>query len=210
MTLRPDPEPAPHLPPTAAQLAEVLADVADLHDEVTALRQVNHQADTVIEALAGRLAVLEALTPPTTTGAPVVSEYRYQELADWVDEVFARLAAAHRAKWCTNWAAHPEAVIRLEVLWHTWEAAMAAAPGTEPAWAAVDEWLRLRLDHHGSTLLDIDGPFAGCIPTRGADPGRCSAPPRLAQRPLVVAHDTALARLEAHRRRSRHPVAAGR
>ena len=183
--------------------------MADLHDEVTALRQVHGQADTVTEQLANRLAVLEALTPPTA-GAAAASEYRYQELADWVDEVFARLAAAHRAKWCTNWAAHPEAHIRLEVLWHTWEAAMAATPGTEPQWAAVDEWLRVRLDHHVDKLLDVDGPFAGCIPARGADPGRCSAPPRLAQRPLVLAHDTALARLEAHRRRPRHPVAAGR
>jgi hypothetical protein len=212
MTLHPEPGPAPDLTPTAGQLATVLADVADLHDEVTALRQVHGQADTVTEQLANRLAVLEALTPPTAgaAGAAPASPYRYQELADWVDEVFARLGAAHRAKWCTNWAAHPEAHIRLEVLWHTWEAAMAATPGTEPQWAAVDEWLRVRLDHHVDKLLDVDGPFAGCIPARGADPGRCSAPPRLAQRPLVLAHDTALARLEAHRRRPRHPVAAGR
>jgi hypothetical protein len=217
MTLRPEPDPAPDLTPTAGQLATVLADVADLHDEVTALRQVHGQADTVTEQLANRLAVLEALTPPTAgaAGAALASPYRYQELADWVDEVFARLAAAHRAKWCTNWAAHPEAHIRLEVLWHTWEAAMAAAPDTEPQWAAVDEWLRVRLDHHVDKLLDVDGPFAGCIPARGTDPGRCSAPPRLAQRPLVLAPDAAVARLdaaarlEAHSARARrHPVGA--
>ena len=86
-----------------------------------------------------------------------------------------------------NWADHAEAHIRLEVLWHTWEAAMAAAPDTDPQWAAVDEWLRVRLDHHVDKLLDVDGPFAGCIPARGIDPGRCSAPAALAQRPLVLA-----------------------
>ena len=129
--------------------------------------------------------------------------------------MFARLAAAHRAKWCTNWADHSEAKIRLEVLWHTWEAAMAAAPDTDPQWAAVDEWLRLRLDHHVDKLLDVDGPFAGCIPARGIDPGRCSAPRPLAQRPLLVAHTAAVAsldaaaRLEAHRRGARRqPVGA--
>ena len=118
------------------------------------------------------------MTPtPQPTPQPSPSyPYRYQHLADWVDEVFARLAAAHRAKWCTRWADHAEAHIRLEVLWHTWEAAMAAAPDTDPQWAAVDEWLRVRLDHHVDKLLDVDGPFAGCIPARGTDPGRCSAP----------------------------------
>ena len=43
-------------------------------------------------------------------------------------------------------------------------------PDTDPQWAAVDEWLRVRLDHHVDKLLDVDGPFAGCIPARGADP----------------------------------------
>ena len=159
--------------------------------------------------------MIEALAPPAASAPAPAYPYRYQELADWVDEVFARLAAGHRAKWCTNWADHGEAHLRLEVLWHTWEAAMAAAPDTDPQWAAVDEWLRVRLDHHVDKLLDVDGPFAGCIPTRGADPGRCSAPPRLAQRPLVLAHDTAVAsldaaaRLQAHSTRARrHPVGA--
>ena len=49
MTLHPEPDPAPDLPPTAAALAAVLADLHDLHDEVTALRQVHGQADTVTE-----------------------------------------------------------------------------------------------------------------------------------------------------------------
>ena len=146
------------------------------------------------QALSGRLAVIEQMVPQAAQPTPPAPSYpyRYQQLEDWVDEVFARLAAAHRAKWCTNWADHAEAKIRLEVLWHTWEAAMAAAPDTDPQWAAVDEWLRVRLDHHVDKLLDVDGPFAGCIPARGIDPGRCSAPRPLAQRPLLVG---------AHRRR---------
>ena len=186
--------------------AAILAALNDLADEVAALAAARTAADGAADELAARVARVEQLATPgpaESAGWP----YRYQALADWVDEVFARLAASHRAKWCTNWEAHPEARVRLEVLWHTWESAMAAAPGADPNWPAVDEWLRLRLDHHTAVLLDIDGPFAGCVPTRGAEPGRCSAPPRLAQRPLAVAHAASLARLEAHRAR-RRPVGA--
>ena len=189
MTRTPDPR-TPEVAPVT--LTAVAADVQTLHDQVTALTTAEGRATAAAEQLAQRLTVIEALAPPAATPPAPSYPYRYQELADWVDEVFARLAAGHRAKWCTNWADHGEAHLRLEALWHTWEAAMAAAPDTDPQWAAVDEWLRVRLDHHVDKLLDVDGPFAGCIPTRGADPGRCSAPPRLAQRPLV--------RLPGHRR----------
>ena len=203
-----DPATAPE-PSTgqAITLAAIHAAVADLADELTDLRTARSTADAAATELATRVALVEQITPGTAAQAPAWP-YRYTRLPDWVDEVFARLGAAHRAKWCTNWEAHPEARVRLEVLWHTWEAAMAAAPDTDPNWAAVDEWLRVRLDHHPGAMLDVDGPFAGCIPARGADPGRCSAPPRLAQRPLVEAHSASLARLEAHRARRRHPVAA--
>ena len=194
--------------PLPASVDALCAAVADLADELTDLRTAQVTAGAAAGELAARLALVEQLAPNPAQPAPGWP-YRYQALADWIDEVFARLAAAHRAKWCTNWDAHPEARIRLEVLWHTWEAAMAAAPGADPNWASVDEWLRVRFDHHSATLLDIDGPFAGCVPARGTDLGRCSAPPRLAQRPLTLAHTAALARLEAHRSR-RRPVAASR
>jgi hypothetical protein len=203
MTTRPDPTHGTPGTGLQASLEAVVAAVADLTDEVTHLAAARATADAAAGELAARLALVEALTPAPGGPPPSRYPYRYEELPDWVDEVFARLAAAHRAKWCTSWEAHPEARIRLQALWHTWEAAMAAAPGADPDWAAVDEWLRVRFDHHTTALLDVDGPFAGCVPTRGADPGRCSAPPRLAQRPLTVAHDTALARLEAHRARRR-------
>ena len=203
----------PEVPPVT--LGAVFADLRDLHDEVQALRHVRRDDTELAASRSARLAVIEQMVPqatPTTPSWP----YRYQQLADWVDEVFARLAAGHRARWCSSWADHAEAQIRLEVLWHTWEAAMAAAPDTDPQWAAVDEWLRVRLDHHVDKLLGVDGPFAGCIPARGADPGRCSAPPRLAQRPLALAHDVAVARLDAaarlqaHRRGARRQPAGAR
>lgn len=190
----------------AHDAARLGADLRDLADEVAHLAAARANADAAAAELAERVAMLEQVAPAAEAGAAVGHPYRYQHLADWVDEVFARLAAGHRAKWCTGWDQHAEARVRLEVLWHTWESAMAVAPGAEPNWAAVDEWLRLRLDHHVALMLDVDGPFAGCVPARGTDPGRCSAPPRLAQRPLVEARSASLARLEAHRARRRDPV----
>lgn len=181
--------------------------LADLADELAALTAARAAADAAAAVLAERVDLLEQLAPaaaPAAGGHP----YRYDDLPGWVDEVFARLAAGHRAKWCTNWQDHAEAAIRLRVLWHTWEAAMAAPPGGEPDWAAVDDWIRLRLDHHAAVLLDVDGPFAGCIPARGADRGRCAAPPRLPQRPLRAAHTASLARLEAVRGRTRPEAVA--
>lgn len=204
--------------PAPGTLAAVLADLETLHSELEALRTSVAAAADGAEQVAARIAVIEQITPAAPAAAPAGQPYRYQALPDWVDEVFARLATTRRAKWCTNWSAHLEAHARLEVLWHTWEAAWAAAPGTDPAWAAVDDWLRLRLDHHTAVLLDVDGPFAGCVPARGADPGRCAITPALAQRPLVVAHSAAVAqigdparaaRLAAlHASRSRRPAGA--
>jgi hypothetical protein len=181
-------------------------DLEDLADEVAGLVAARASAEAAAAELADRVARLEQAAPADSP-APGVP-YRYEDLADWVDEVFARLAASHRAKWCTSWESHPEARIRLEALWHTWESAMAADPGADPNWSAVDDWLRLRLDHHAALLLDIDGPFAGCVPDRGSDPGRCSAPPRLAQRPLAAVHAASLAVLEAHRASRRSPAGA--
>jgi hypothetical protein len=175
-------------------------DPAALADDLAALAAASAAAEARAAELAARLAVLEQLAPADSAApAPSTARYRYGDLADWVDEVFARLAAGHRARWCTSWDAHPEAVIRLTALWHTWESAMAAGPGADPDWAQVDDWLRVRLDHHIGYLLDQDGPFAGCVPARGTDPGRCAAPPRLAQRPLAVVHAAAVAELRARR-----------
>jgi hypothetical protein len=197
--------------------ADLTVDLRDLADEVAALGAARGAAAALAEDLAERVALLEATEraallaaagpAPQPPAGGAGQPYRYQHLSDWVDEVFARLAAAHRAKWCTSWESHPEARVRLEALWHTWEAATAAAPGAGPDWSALDDWLRIRLDHHTAVLLDVDGPFAGCVPARGADPGRCSAPPRLAQRPLAVAHAQSLALLEAHRARRRSAAA---
>ena len=115
--------------PAPGTLAAVLADMETLHSELDALRTAVSAAAHGAEQVAARMAVIEQITPAAPAApaaAPAGQPYRYQSLPDWVDEVFARLATTRRAKWCTNWAAHLEATARLEVLWHTWEAAWAS------------------------------------------------------------------------------------
>lgn len=192
--------------PPASESSRLLAELQALREEVESLtadlagRGAN--TDHRLTELSDRLSIVEDVAPSVQPGA-ANHPCRYQSLGEWVDEVFTRLAARHRAKWCTDWEHHLEARTRLEVLWHTWESAMAAPVGGAPDWAALDEWLRLRLDHHATILLDVDGPFAGCIAHE-----RCAAAPRLAQRAVDRVRAPSLARLDAYRRR--HPSARGR
>jgi hypothetical protein len=177
------------------------AAVAHLSAEVDALRlDAEHdidlatRLDTVehdLAALALRVETLTALGPLGQSGGPAVSAaaaYQYPDLESWVDEVFARLAARHQARWCPRWADHLEAVARLRLLWRTWEAAH-----TKPAnHHARDEWMRVVFDHHTQCLLDREGPFAGCTPDR------CATAPRLPQRPTADPVGV-VARLDAYR-----------
>ena len=197
--LREHPEPALVAAVTdLTEQVEALSTAAanDLAERGALLDRSDHlQVQT--EALLERISALETLTPDGVGGPPPSYPYIYPTVGDWVDEVFTRLAAAYRVKWCTAWEDHLEARARLDLLWHTWESAHAAAPGTAPNWAAVDEWTRVIFDHHTPKLLDVDGPFAGCVPGE-----RCSPPPRLAQRALDT-HTAAAIRLDSYHRRSR-------
>ncbi len=62
-------------------------------------------------------------------------------------------------RWCPCWFEHPEARIRLELLWLSWEACRSRPLG------ALD-WHRDVLDHHLPILLSDRGPFAACTPAR--------------------------------------------
>ena len=77
-------------------------------------------------------------------------------------------------RWCASWWAHAEAIVRLEALWRTWEAAAASDNG-----AATAEWLRIYLDPLNGPLLGPDGPFSSCTPERHSEsePMWVTAPP---------------------------------
>lgn len=182
---------------------QLAAAVATLAAEVDALRMtaecgvdLGTRLDTVEHELAEaqvRLATLATVAEvghPSQSSAPSSDPYQYPDLDTWVDEVFARLAARHQARWCTRWAQHFEAAARLDLLWRTWEASHTQPPD----YRGRDEWARVIFDHHTPWLLDREGPFAGCTSDR------CAIAPRLLQRTLVTRPLSLVTPLAAHPR----------
>jgi hypothetical protein len=56
-------------------------------------------------------------------------------------------------RWSAEWWRHPEAVLRLEALWRSWEH-LRLDPAT-----GLSVWLRDHADHHLSILFSDYGPF---------------------------------------------------
>ena len=68
----------------------------------------------------------------------------YDNLTDWVEYHFAQTYAwkpGSSARWCASWWDHPEAIVRLNVLWQLWEGARSendpAASSTAPSTVAA-------------------------------------------------------------------------
>jgi hypothetical protein len=121
----------------AARLTQLAADVEDLQ--------------TAVAAGAG-----------ASAGDGAAPEPLYPSVEAWVEQFFA--AVYHRPvggdlRWCRRWFEHPEALIRLELLWRSWEVYRLRPLG------AVD-WHRDVLDHQLPVLLSDRGPFAACTPDR--------------------------------------------
>lgn len=58
--------------------------------------------------------------------------------------------------WCPEWYKHPEALIRVEALWRSWEHLR-----LEPALGISTWWLN-HADPHMRVLMDTQGPFKKC------------------------------------------------
>jgi len=84
----------------------------------------------------------------------------YDNLTDWVEHHFAQTYAwkpGSSTRWCASWWDHPEAIIRLNVLWQLWEGARAE---NDPA--EMGAWIRDWLDRLLPPMLSDSGPFARC------------------------------------------------
>jgi Domain of unknown function (DUF4913) len=76
---------------------------------------------------------------------------------EWVDEWLVPHVSRdpNRYRWCRRYADHPEVAMRLEALWHAWEASW---PRPEQRLA----WLRDGLDHQLAVITSEDGPLRAC------------------------------------------------
>jgi hypothetical protein len=83
---------------------------------------------------------------------------RFADLESWVHEFFVLIFGRHteQRRWCAQWWAHPEAVLRLDALWRTWE-----VTSLDPVHGVAD-WIRNYLDPNLAELLSASGPFALC------------------------------------------------
>lgn len=93
---------------------------------------------------------------PSAAGSDFMPQYG--DLESWVNEFFV-LAFARPGRqicWCPQWWDHPEAVLRLDALWRTWEAAALDPVG------GIAAWIRDHLDPNLTVLFSAAGPFAEC------------------------------------------------
>jgi len=81
----------------------------------------------------------------------------YETWQAWVDGwLVVRISRhPHRYRWCHQYAEHPEVAMRLEALWHAWEAAW-------PQPLQRLGWLRDGLDHQLAVITSEDGPLREC------------------------------------------------
>ncbi len=81
----------------------------------------------------------------------------------WLAPVIRRPAGRDTA-WCPEWWRHPEAIVRLEALWRSWEHLRTDST------TGMSVWVRDHLDPHLGFLRDRNvSPFSRCDAERGHD-----------------------------------------
>lgn len=113
--------------------------------------------------------------PPEPDDAPPPLYYGSVDefVRDFIVPVFSRQVGDRAARrWAAEWWRHPEAIVRLEALWRSWEY-LRLDPAT-----GMSVWLRDHADHHLGVLWDPDGPFAkSTAQARPGEPLPYTAPP---------------------------------
>lgn len=117
----------------------------------------NHDGESDLDA--DHLAAIEQAMGKLADQAPVdTAEFlpQFPDLESWVNGFFVLTFRRPGIHWCAQWWDHPEAVLRLDALWRTWEAA-----SLDPV-SGVAAWTRDYLDPSLSVLFSADGPFGVC------------------------------------------------
>lgn len=89
--------------------------------------------------------------------APTARFGTLAEFVEWLASIWEqKISSQSIATWCPHWFEHPEAVLRLEAMWRSFEAAR-----TDPL-NGMATWLRDIADYQMSQLTSGDGPFRRC------------------------------------------------
>jgi hypothetical protein len=90
-------------------------------------------------------------------GPPPMFDSLDEWIHGWLLPLYRRSLDVSNAVFCPEWWRHPEAYLRLDALWKSWEF-MRRKPGTGMA-----VWLRDYCDYHMAVLMrEQTGPFKGC------------------------------------------------
>ena len=110
-----------------------------------------------VAAIHKAMSRLQGPAPSAPTVAGQLSP-QFPDLESWVNEFFVLTFGRpdSRISWCARWWDHPEAVLRLDALWRTWEVA-----ARDPL-AGMAVWLRDHLDPALAVLFAHTGPFGSC------------------------------------------------
>ena len=98
-------------------------------------------------------------TVGTDAGDDPHPELYFDNLDEFVREIIVpvfrrRVGDRSQFHWAADWWRHPEAVLRLDALWRSWEHLR-----LDPA-LGMSVWLRDHADYHLAVLLSDYGPFA--------------------------------------------------
>jgi hypothetical protein len=129
-------------------------------EELTAeIRRISHLVSQFDEVMVSGLEAPEDAPPSPAEPEP---QPVFPCVEAWVNEyfiqVFSRVTGG-QWRWCAKWWRHPEAQIRLEALWRSWETLRLEPNG-------IATWLRDHLDPQMAALLSPSGTFAVCTSDR--------------------------------------------
>ena len=100
----------------------------------------------------------DAVAEPKSYYANVDEFFRH-----FLRPVYRRPVNARTTFWAADWWRYPEAVLRLDAMWRSWEQAR-----LDPA-TGMATWLRDVADYHMGILMSANGPFGTSRDT--CDPG---------------------------------------
>jgi len=116
-----------------------------------------------LEDVAVGLETVGSATAGTRGSEEPVPEPQFTAVHEWVELVFTPTfvrTVGGDIRWCSRWSDHPEAVLRMEAMWRSWEVLRLDGG------LGLSTWLLHHLDPGLAALASRSGPFARCSPDR--------------------------------------------
>lgn len=119
----------------------------------------NLDPETLVRVITSNPEALKALSEAINGEEPADSLYVFASLPEFVEEYVTRTFRRHlkssSLRWCEQWWEHPEAVVALDAMWHSFE-----SHRRHPA--SLSDWLVHRAWPIMDRLTGDQSPFEGC------------------------------------------------